>query len=178
MNKWKKKTPPPQKQVNNKAIEDMLKALEHAGVDWQQATLPNKQKYPPIMIPSVFTNPPPNNKEAREQAEDFALVDFMQECRERTAHMKDDEKCARCKLRFRCYTEIKIEKKRKTKVRKPIKLGTQPIPRRKILSTVLYSQSMERVITDKTDESIDWLKVVKDVAENTRPDTEKEIKTS
>jgi len=158
------------KQVNDKAIKEMLEALKHAGVDWQQATLPDKHKYPPVMIPSVWTNPPPNNKEAREQAEDFALVDFMQQCRERTASMKDDEKCARCKLRFRCYTEIKVEKKRKTKTRKPRKLGTQPIRR---INTVLYSQSFSSPVV--TEGEIDWLKVVKDVAENTRPDTKKEV---
>jgi len=161
----KKKSPPP---INDKKIKDMLEALKQAGIPWQQTTIPNKTKRPPVMIPTVWTIPP-KDKDWEERLEDEQTVAFMQECRERTASMKDDEKCARCKLRFRCYTEIKIEKKRKTRVRKPLKLGTQPIRQ------VLYSQSMSPIMTDKIDESIDWLKVVKDVAENTRPDTKEKV---
>jgi len=161
------KKKPTNQNINTKKIEDMLEALKAAGIPWQQTTVPNKKKNPPVFIPTVWTNPPPDNKEAREQAEDFALIDFMQECRERTASMKDDEKCAKCKLRFRCYTEIKVEKKRKTKTRK---LGTQPIRR---INTVLYSQSVLPPIADGDD--FDWMKVVKDVAENTRQDIKKEV---
>ena len=168
------KKQPTNKNIDTKKIEDMLEALKAAGIPWQQATTPNKTKRPPIFIPSVWTVPPRGHeldKDWEKQVEDQETVAFMQECRERTASMKDDEKCARCKLRFRCYTEIKVEKKRKTRVRKPkgLKISTQPIRQ------VLYSQSMNPIMTDKIDESIDWLKVVKDVAENTRPDTKKEI---
>jgi len=169
---------PTNKNIDTKKIEDMLKALETAGIPWQQATVPNKTKRPPIMIPTVWTVPPRGHEldeDWEKQIEDQETVAFMQECRERTASMKDDEKCARCKLRFRCYTEIKVEKKRKTRVRKPkgLKISTQPVRIRQ----VLYNQSMPVLDTakDKIDESIDWLKVVKDVAENTRPDTKKEI---
>lgn len=164
------------KDVNKKKIGDMLKALKQAGIPWQQTTVPNKENRPPIFIPSVWTVPPRGHeldKDWKKQIEDQGTVAFMQECRERTASMKDGEKCARCKLRFRCYTEIKIEKKRKTGVRKPegLKPGTQPIRRK----SILYSQSMSPITTDKTDKSIDWLKIIRDVAENTRPDTKKEI---
>ena len=150
----KKKSPPP---INDKKIKDMLEALKQAGIPWQQTTIPNKTKRPPVMIPTVWTIPP-KDKDWEERLEDEQTVAFMQECRERTASMKDDEKCARCKLRFRCYTEIKIEKKRKTRVRQ-----------------VLYNQSINPIMTDKIDESIDWLKVIKDVAENTRPDTKEKV---
>lgn len=141
------------------SIKGLLKAFKKQGIDWQQATLPNKQKYPPVTIPKIWMTTP-NSKKIEEQAEDFELIKFMQECRERTAHMRDDEKCTKCKLRFRCYTEIKVEKKRKTKITKPTKLRL--LPKKKILSTVLYNQSIP------IDESIDWLKVVKEVAENDR----------
>ena len=165
---------PTNKNIDTKKIEDMLKALETAGIPWQQTTVPNKTKRPPIFIPSVWTLPP-KDKDWEARLEDEQTVTFMQECRERTASMKDDEKCARCKLRFRCYTEIKVEKKRKTRVRKPkgLKISTQPVRIRQ----VLYNQSMPVLDTakDKIDESIDWLKVVKDVAENTRPDTEEKV---
>lgn len=150
--------------------------LSDAGIDWKQTTVPNKQKNPPVFIPTVWMTPPGSlpyspathdPKEFEKQIEDQQTVAFMQECRERTAAMKDDEKCARCKLRFRCYTEIKVEKKRKTKTRK---LGTQPIKR---INTVLYSQSVAPPIADENE--FDWMKVIKDVAENTRPDIEEEV---
>jgi len=173
------KKKPTDNNINTKKIEDMLKALEAAGIPWQQTTVPNKQKNPPVFIPTVWTVPPkqpgfpysPVSEDWEKRMEDQQTVAFMQECRERTADMKDDEKCARCKLRFRCYTEIKVEKKRKTKTRKPRKLGTQPVKR---INTVLYSQSITPPIMDGNTD-FDWMKVIKDVAENTRPDTEKEV---
>ena len=167
-----KKKKPTDQNINTKKIEDMLEALKAAGIPWQQTTIPNRQKNPPDFIPTVWTVPPKGDKDWEKEIEDQQTVAFMQECRERTADMKDDEKCARCKLRFRCYTEIKIEKKRKTKTRKPIKLGTQPVRR---INTVLYSQSMQEPKYEDGYVDLDWLKVVKDVAENTRPDTEKEV---
>jgi len=57
-------------------------------------------------------------KEVSKAEEESKLVHFMQECRERTAYMKDSAKCEHCKLRFRCYTEIKVEKKRRTIIKR------------------------------------------------------------
>ena len=153
--------------INKKEIEKMLKALEATGIPWQKTTIPNKNKRPPIFIPSVWTNPPKIDKDWEKQVEEQETIRFMQECRERTANMKDDEKCAKCKLRFRCYTEIKVEKKRKTRVRKPrgMKIGTQPIR-----PQVLYTKSVIG-----SDDDLDWLKVVEDVAKDTRPDIKKEV---
>lgn len=63
-----------------------------------------KKKFP-ILTPDWNAMPVP--------IKELDLIAFMQECRERTADMKDEEKCKYCKLRFRCYTEIKVNKKGK-----------------------------------------------------------------
>ncbi len=89
-----------------------MKKLEKAMLD-DMKNNNFKNKRPPIMIPSVWSKTVPNKKKQKELEEEYKeaeLIDFMQDCRERTADMKDDEKCKKCKLRFRCYTE------RKTKV--------------------------------------------------------------
>jgi len=78
--------------------EDMIKALRQA-----------------IPVSTAWRRLPSN---PQMNAEDLSLIDFIQECRERTAAMKDREKCEHCKLRFRCYTEIKVKRERKTKFEK------------------------------------------------------------
>ncbi|RLC61427.1 MAG: hypothetical protein DRI01_08535 [Chloroflexi bacterium] len=59
------------------------------------------------IIPSVWpTEKSEDFDDSLKELEELELFRFMQECRERTAAMKNSEKCAKCKLRFRCYTEI------------------------------------------------------------------------
>lgn len=72
----------------------------------------------PVILP-VPTTWKLDEKEQKKAQEEQEQHDFMQECRERTVTMKDEAKCDHCKLRFRCYTEIKVKAKRKSRVRKP-----------------------------------------------------------
>lgn len=58
------------------------------------------------------------SSDPNKETDNLDLIAFMQECRERTTDMKDEEKCKYCKLRFRCYTEIKVSKKKKKNTRK------------------------------------------------------------
>ncbi len=79
---------------------------------------PNRERKMPVKwVPAKW--PLPLSPVQKKDMEEEEQLEFMQECRERTAATKDEEKCDHCKLRFRCYTEIKVKKKRKTRVRKP-----------------------------------------------------------
>ncbi len=158
-------------QPNIKEIEKAIKEMEKTS-NWQEFTTPNNNPRPPIVIPSIWTTPPRGHElddDWQKRLEEQQTVAFMQECRERTAAMKDDEKCARCKLRFRCYTEIKIEKKRKTRTTKR-KITPQNLAP---ASGIIRGKTISSVVLDEFDGVNDeeWLKVIKDVAENTRPNT-------
>lgn len=132
-------------------------------------TDPPKKKNPPILIPTVWTTPPRGHEldeDWEKKQEEQELVAFMQECRERTADMKDEEKCERCKLRFRCYTEIKIEKKRKTKTGGVTRIGRkQPIIFR--AQTFTSQQAAEFPAPE-----FDWAKVIHDIGKSSESDSQ------
>ena len=100
--KGKKSAPltPPEKQQVQEWVEMVTK----------------KKKKPSILVPTVWEKP----------TEEQKTIGFMQECRERTASMKDEEKCNYCKLRFKCFTEIKVEKKERGVITRKID-GTEKI---------------------------------------------------
>lgn len=141
--------------INEEAIKQMVEEMKKLGI---KPTSAPKKKNPPIFIPSVWTEKELDDYDWEKQQEEANLLRFMQECRERTIDMKDEEKCERCKLRFRCYTEIKVEKKKKKSGRK---LSTQPI----MYKGILRGQSLP-VLDGKVIDDIDWLKVVKSVSES------------
>jgi hypothetical protein len=127
--------PPKKKKTDTISIDELIEYIKKYHKDtgehkagwwneWKETTRDN----PPV-IPTIFPKPKPFPKpsvwEETVDFEETRLIAFMQECRERTADMRDEEKCARCKLRFRCWTEIKVKEKRKTNIVKPKKKPLQ-----------------------------------------------------
>ena len=143
---WKKDEAKP---VDNETIKKLMEELKKAGIQFDEFKKPNKTN-PQPQLPRIWTVPPRGHEldeDWEKKQEEENLVRFMQECRERTTDMKDSEKCERCKLRFRCYTEIKVEKKRKTKTRKPEPtFRTRP-------PLIIRAQ-----IAQKIEEQQDWIK--------------------
>jgi len=156
--------------VNTEQIKKMIEAVKEVNNNWREFTIPNKVNNPPAIIPTGWAVPfNEERKDILDEIEERELIRFMQECRERTAAMKDDEKCAKCKLRFRCYTEIRVEKKRKTRTRKPKKTTT--------VKQMYYAQP-QPLTTSKwswTDGFNDeWRKIILDVGNSTESNSKEE----
>ena len=123
-------------------VEELVRELKKAGVKIDEFKKPNRQNPQPI-VPSVWINRSNSSFTPVGQAE-IELVCFMQECRNRTSVMKDSEKCERCKLRFRCYTEIKVEKKKKQstgQIRKGDFSGIRPM----ILQEKIWKEKVDDI---------------------------------
>jgi len=162
--------------INTKQIEKMIEEIKKSQTDWHEFTLPNKKKNPPAIIPTVWTVPSIDEnaeKDLVKEVEERELIRFMQECRERTAAMKDDEKCAKCKLRFRCYTEIKVEKKRKTRVRKPKKGTISTMPIKQIYCTQAQPLTMPKGVWNEGFDD-EWRKIILDVGNNSESNFKEE----
>ncbi len=148
------------KEIDNETFKKLIEELKKAKIDIDEFKKPNKQK-PQPQIPTIWTLPPrPRGHELdddwKAKQDEIELVRFMQECRGRTMAMKDSEKCERCKLRFRCYTEIKVEK-RKTSTRK------SKITR--VVKPMIFGSQVGQVVLDELDTK-EWERKVNGIFDN------------
>jgi len=160
--------------INTEQIKKMIEAVKEINNNWREFTIPNKVNNPPAMIPTGWVVPfNEERKDILDEIEERELARFMQECRERTAAMKDDEKCAKCKLRFRCYTEIKVEKKRRTRTRKPKKGTISTMPIKQIYCAQAQPLTIPKGVWNEGFDD-EWRKIILDVGNNTESNFKEE----